>query len=500
MTRLPRRLVLLAVAALTTTACATGSTAPATAELVRYAAVGSAATASNDPHGGLGNESDALRFALLYDVLTVAGPDGATAPRLATAWEPDATLTRWKITLRSDATFADGRKVRAADALFSLRRMQSKAAENYGRMAMFDLDASSAIDESTVELRTRTPFAAVPEALQSATFVVPEGTTDFSTTPSGSGPYRMTGGDPANAALERNDTWWGPKPPTKRIEIRAMADPQARADAVRSGQADVAGSVSPTAAAQGESAGVQVVRRPAVTTYPVVMRLDQAPFDKPEVREAVKLATDRKQLTDTVFGAYGKVGNDLLTPGDPTSPRLAERNRDLDRARALMAQAGYAGGTSVTLHTTTAYPGMDSTATLLSAQLAEIGLKVAVQVDPPESFWTKTYAQAGFYVSYLGGIGFLDVSRIALRAASPTNETAWKNPSWERDLDAALAEPDAAKRAGALGALQATLRDEGGYLVWGVGDGLDLARAGVSGLPTGPGFARLFIDQVRITA
>lgn len=500
MTRVPRRLALLAAATLTATACTSGNAAPASADLLRYAAVGSAATASNDPHGGLGNESDALRFALLYDVLTVAGPDGTTVPRLATTWEPDASQTRWKITLRADATFSDGRTVNAADALYSLRRMQAKTAENYGRMAMFDLDASRTLDASTLELRTRTAFAAVPEALQSATFVVPEGTTDFGTPAPGSGPYRMTGGDAANAVLERNDGWWGTNPPTKRIEIRALADPQARADAVRSGQADVAGSVSPAAAAQAERAGIQVVRRPAVTTYPVVMRLDRAPFDKPQVREAVKLATDRQQLTDTVFGAYGKVGNDLLTPADPSSPQLPQRVRDLDRARALMAEAGYQDGVEVALHTTTAYPGMDSAATLLAQQLAPIGLKVTVKVDPPESFWTKTYAHADFYVSYLGGIGFLDVSRIALRTASPTNETAWNRPDWERDLDAALADPDTARRTHAFGVLQTKLRTEGGYLVWGVGDGLDLSRPGIGGLPTGPGFARLFIDQVRITA
>jgi peptide/nickel transport system substrate-binding protein len=269
---------------------------------------------------------------------------------------------------------------------------------------------------------------------------------------------------------------------------------------VRSGQADVAGSVSPTAAAQASKAGTQVIRRTAVTAYPVVMRLDKAPFDNPRVREAVKLATDRRQLVDSVFGQYGQLGNDLITPADPSSPQLPQPARDLDRAKALMAEAGYGGGTAVTLHTTTAYPGMDATATLLAAQLEPIGLKVSVTVDPPESFWTQTYAQADFYVSYLGGIGFLDVSRIALRAASPTNETAWRNPGWEQALDAALAEADEGRRNQALGVLQQRLRDEGGYLVWGTGDGLDLVRPGVSGLPTGPGFARLFIDQVRATS
>lgn len=104
---------------------------------LRYAAVGTPATATNDPHGGFANESDLVRFALTYDVLTVPGEDGATEPRLATSWTPDESLTRWTIRLRDDASFVDGRPVRGADVLYSLRRIDDKAAENFGRMAVF---------------------------------------------------------------------------------------------------------------------------------------------------------------------------------------------------------------------------------------------------------------------------------------------------------------------------------------------------------------------------
>ncbi|MFR9722198.1 ABC transporter substrate-binding protein [Streptomyces sp. MS19] len=466
-------------------------------DTLRYAAVGAPATASHDPHGGLGNESDALRFALLYDVLTVPGADGTTQPRLATAWEPDADLTRWRITLRTDAAFTDGSPVRAADVLYSLRRMGEKAAENYGRMGMFDLDAATVIDEHTVELVTHRPYAEVGRALESATFIVPEGSTDFSRPVVGSGPFLLADGDAGNAAMERNDAWWGPRPPLRRIEIRAVADPQARADAVAADQADVAGSVSPAAATQAESGGLVVVRRPAVTLYPLVMRLDRAPFDDPRVPQAVKLAVDRQQLLDTVFLGQGRLGNDLLSPADPTTPDVPQRERDLDEARRLLRAAGHADGLDITLRTTTAYPGMDTAATLLADQLAAVDIRVQVAVEPPETFWTEVYAQADCYVSYLGGIPFLDVVRVALRSDSPTNETAWQRPDWEGDLDQALATADDSSRATALGALQETLRDEGGYLVWGVGDGLDLAGPGVAGLPTGPGFQRLFIDQAR---
>ena len=165
MTPLPlRRLAAVTVAASALlTGCAAGTAAPAApavaSDTLRYAAPGSGGAATDDPHGLLAGESDIVRMALTYDVLTVpdGDGDGAPQPRLATAWTPDDTLTRWTVTLRDDAVFSDGRPVRAADALFSLRRMADKAAENFGRMAMFDLAASGAPDDTTLELVTTAP-------------------------------------------------------------------------------------------------------------------------------------------------------------------------------------------------------------------------------------------------------------------------------------------------------------------------------------------------------
>ncbi|MBE3013999.1 ABC transporter substrate-binding protein [Microbispora sp. NEAU-D428] len=467
---------------------------------LRYVIAGSPATAGNDPHGGLANESDALRFALLYDVLTVPGDDGRAKPRLAESWQPDSTLTRWTLRLRTGATFTDGRPVRAADVLYSLRRIERKAAENYGRLAQFDTQASTAPDDHTVVLVSRAPNALVPEALESVTFVVPEGSDDFTKPVPGSGPYLLDSMDGQTAVVKRNPGWWGERPRLDAIEIRAVADPQARAAAVAAGQADVAGSVNP-AAAKSSGAGVRVVRRPAVTEYPFVMRLDRKPFDDPRVREAFKLATDRQALVDTVFLGFGRIANDLPTPYDPSYPKdLAQRPRDLDRAKKLLAEAGHADGLRVTLHTTTSYPGMDTAAALYARQLADIGVTVTVSNDPPDTYFTTVWGKADFYTGYFGGIPFTDVARVALMSASPTNETAWKRPAWDAAFTEALAVGDDATRNERLGALQKELWKDGGYVVWGLGDGLDLTSPSVRGLPTGPGFQRLFLDTVRLAA
>ena len=500
-TRIHLTLLTLLTAASLTACGDSGQTTATAPDTLRYVSVGSPAAASNDPHGGLGNESDAVRFALMYDVLTGQGPDGRTQPRLAESWKPDATLTRWQFALRRTATFADGRPVRATDVLYSLRRIGRKAAENYGRLAAFDLAASRVVDDHTVEIVTRKPFAEVPRALESMTFVVPEGSDDFTRPVPGSGPFQLVSNDAQTAVLERRDGWWGTAPALRRIEVRAVADPQARAQAVLSGQADVAASIAPTAARQAEGRDdLSLVRRPAVTMYPFVMRTDRKPFDDPRVREAIKLAADRPALVQAVFLGYGRPGDDVLAPADPSAPEgLTPRSRDLAKARQLLAEAGHGGGLTVTLHTTTSYPGMDTAATLFAEQLKDIGGTARVKMDPPDTYFTKVWGKQDFYTGYFGGIPFFDVARVSLLSSSPTNETAWQRPAFDAALDKAMAEPDEAARNRALATLQQQVRDEGGYVVWGTGDGLDLTRAAVQGLPTGPGFGRLFIDQVRLS-
>ncbi|CAL9609763.1 hypothetical protein SUDANB121_05625 [Nocardiopsis dassonvillei] len=497
-------LAVLCAATLAASGCSGGGDAPADADqetTLRYAAVGAPAATTADPHGRVGNEADYLRFAMLYDVLTVLDEQGAVQPRLAESWEPGGDdLTRWHITLRRDAVFSDGAPVTADDVLFSLRRIQGKGAENNGRLSMFDLEASSVSGEHELELVTRQPYAEAGAALASLTFIVPEGSDDITEPVPGSGPFVLEEADDTTAVLTRNEDWWGPGDGADRLEITAMPDPAARAAAVASGQADVAGSVAPATARQyAEGDEVEVVTRPGGVNYPLVMDLEAEPFDDPAVREAVKLALDRRALVDTVFLGYGEPGADLVAPSEPFAPQAEPIAQDLDRARELLEEAGHGDGISLTLHATNSYPGMEEAAVLVSEQLSEAGIEVEVEVGPPDTYWTEVWNVESFYLNSLGGNGFVDFSRMALLAEGPINETGWNDEDWDADFHTALATPDEGERHAMLGDLQQRLADGGGYVVWGLGDGIDLTAPGVTGLPTGPGFNRLRIEQVEVS-
>ncbi|MEU0534155.1 ABC transporter substrate-binding protein [Amycolatopsis tolypomycina] len=486
-----RRAALALTGAFALAACGKQAGAPAGGGTLRYGTVAAGgATAVTDPHGTLFNESDWVRMAALYDVLCVPGENGAVAPRLATAWSSSPDATRWRFELRTDAVFTDGRPVRARDVLYSLRRIASKAAANGARLGTVDIGRSTA-DGNVLELVTSLPDAELPRTLAGVTFVVPEGTETFDN-PVGSGPFKLARADAQGIALVRNDGWWGPRPPLDGLEIRGFADPQALSVAVVSGVIDVAANVSPATAKAAERTGrLAVTSRPAALTYPLLMRLDKAPFDQPRVRQAVKLAVDRQALVDTVLLGYGAVGNDAPGPADPSYPRdLAAPARDVAKARAL------AGGVSVVLHTTTAYPGMVSTATAVAGQLREAGITVEVRQHPPETYWTQVYTVEPFCVGYTTDLPFPVWARQTALSTAGYNETGWKDPATDRDFATAMATTDPARRAGLLRGIQQRMAAEGGWVVWGSGASLTVAAPPVRNLPSGTGFARIFLDGV----
>ncbi|MEQ0558061.1 ABC transporter substrate-binding protein [Amycolatopsis sp. NEAU-NG30] len=492
---LSRRAALILGGGLALAACGksagTPSGTPSSGGTLRYGTVAAGgATAVTDPHGALFNESDWVRMAALYDVLCVPGENGEVLPRLATAWSSSPDATRWRFELRADAVFTDGRPVRVRDVLYSLRRIAAKAAANGARLGTVDIGRSTG-DGNVLELVTSQPDAELPRTLAGVTFVVPEGTETFDN-PVGSGPFKLTRADAQGIALVRNDRWWGGRTPLDGLEIRGFADPQALSVAVVSELIDVAANVNPATAKTAERTGrLTVTSRPAALTYPLLMRLDKAPFDRPEVRQAVKLAVDRQALVDTVLLGYGAVGNDAPGPSDPSYPRdLAAPARDVAKARAL------AGGPSVVLNTTTAYPGMVSTATAVAGQLREAGITVEVRQHPAETYWTQVYTVEPFCVGYTADLPFPVWARQTALSTSSYNETGWKDPATDRGFAAAMATTDPARRTELLRGIQRRMAAEGGWVVWGSAASLTVAAPSVRGLPTGSGFARIFLDGV----
>ncbi|RBP64942.1 peptide/nickel transport system substrate-binding protein [Brevibacterium sanguinis] len=465
-------------------ACGDPAKAPGGGGTLRLGAVSGGGAPVADPHGQLFSEADWARLTALYDTLLVRGADGAAAAALATSWSANADATEWTLSLRDDAVFSSGAPVTASDVLYSLGRMVEKSAENGGRAGTVDIKGSEVVDDTTLRLATTAPDAELPLALTLGSFVVPEGTTDFAE-PVGSGPFRLDTLDDQAAVLSANGEWWGGTPGVATLEIRGFSDPQALAQAATGGSIDVAAGVQP-AAAKAAGSAVAVSERPGAEAVPLLLRVDAPPFDEPAVREAVKLGLDRQALVDQVYLGYGSVGRDMIRLDDPEVPDdVPALERDVERAKELLAEAGHPDGFDTVLHTSTAYPAMLPLATLAKEQLAEVGIRIEIEHHPPEKYWTEAYTVEPFTVGYysVDSTTFASLVRATVLSSSSFSETGWKDAEFDSLFATAMSTTDDAARAQLIGDLHRRMAAEGGWVVWGFGDRLTLHSEAVSGLP-----------------
>ncbi|MFE9185387.1 ABC transporter substrate-binding protein [Micromonospora haikouensis] len=462
----------------------TASDQPRRGGRLRAVFAGGGAQETLDPHlANLFNE--ASRAKAMFDKLADYGPDVSIRPRLASGWEPDAGLTRWRITLR-EATFHDGRPVRAADVLYSYARITDpkRAFRARASLELIDLRASRAVDDRTVELALRRPFAEFPNVLAAfGAYVVPEGADAFDR-PVGSGPFAFDAFQPGRSLLlKRYADHWDGAPHLDELEYLVANEESARINALLGGQADYAHDVTPTTArTYAGDARVRITRMANSTMQALAMKVDRPPFDNRDLREAMFLLTDRQQLVDTVLSGAGQVGNDLFGKGyEHYADDIAQRVPDLDRARFLVERAGVRG-LRIPLDTAPVASGFVETASVFAEQARQVGLTVEARSGNKDTYW-KDILTGGVLACYRSGAMPIEthVSQ-RLLSTSTTNATRWRRPDFDALYARAVSSPDEQTRRQAYGDMQRVLHAEGGFLVWGFADFLVATSPRVGGV------------------
>ncbi|WP_280234610.1 ABC transporter substrate-binding protein [Nocardia cyriacigeorgica] len=461
---------------------------------LRVGALGTAARVERDPHGNLSNDSDFLITSLIYDPLTVPAASPVVAARLATAWEPDAEGRRWRFTLAEGATFHDGSPVTAEDVVWSLRRLREQAGPSKMPAAAQDITVDG---PGHIVLATPEPNSQIPLLVRLMSFTIKKDTTDF-TRPIGTGPFRLESFDGGTARLVRNDRWHGTPALLDAIEVTMFDSVTALGNAVLGNQIDLASNVGAIAgrSAAGRS-DLKVVRRPNDTVVGVAMRTADDPFADPRVRTAVRLGVDRGALVDQVHSGYGTVANDILGTADPLyDTTIAQRTRDIDRAKTLLREAGFDTARGYPLVTKAEAPGEVESAQVIATQLADIGLRVEVVTQEPNTFYDQTWLLAPFYtISWGTNDSTLFFANNLMSSGSNRNETAFHDAAFDATTAKALAARNDTETSAASRELQRIQHERGGYLVWGMADGIDIATTRVNDLPTLGGFARVQLER-----
>ena len=345
---------------------------------------------------------------MFFATLTPKDVDGPV-PYLAESWEL-IDETTWEFRLREGANWSDGQPVTGEDVKFSYER----AKDVPGSVASYrgfvrTVEAVEVVDPKTIRIRTDVPNPLLPVNL-STVYIVSRhvgesaATEDYNSGKAmvGEGPYLYEGYVPGDrVTMTRNEGFWGAKPEWEKVTYRYIGNPAARTAALLAGDVDAIDkvSISDLERLRGDDSvevfdypGLRVLLlQPSFNEAPSEFitdksgaALDSNPLTDARVREALNIAINRDAIAERIMRGGATVASQWMPEGsfgyDPETGPIAY---DAERAKALLAEAGFPDGFRLTMHGPgDRYPQGPETAQAVAQFWTRIGVETQVEVVP----------------------------------------------------------------------------------------------------------------------
>ena len=421
----------------------------------------------------ISSDAEVLVANAVYDYLVDIDPlSSQPVPRLASEWLVSEDGLTYTFTLHEGVNFHDGSPLTAADVVWTFDRLRDPAAE-YATASLYENIASiTAMSdlEVTFTLKAPNPFF-LYDLSDNHALIIKDGTTE-ATDFNGSGPFVVESYSPEDRiVLAANPAYFvDGQPGLANVEIVFFSDETAMVDALRGGQVNLVMRMSTPLyeSLQGVD-GIETASIPTNGFDLVRLRADREPGSDPRVIQAMKLATDREAILELVQQGYGAVGND--SPIGPLyenyyDPNVQAAARDVEAARTLLAEAGYADGLDLTLHTPNT-GGRPDLAVVLKEQWAEAGINIEINVEPEEIY----YGENGWLEVDLGITGwgsrpypqfYLDTMLVT---GAIWNEAHFSDAEFDALAETAGTTLDEAERVAAYARIQALLAERGPVII-----------------------------------
>lgn len=431
----------------------------------------------------------------LYDGLIEYDENAQLTNALAEVFEPeDGDLTRWIVRVKEGVTWHDGKPLTADDVEFTIRRIMNPEAPMTvaNLMAGIDLDRIEKLDDRTLRLNLTAPNSQLKMAFtRSYTSIVPVGFDPAN--PIGTGPFKHGSFEPQQRwEGTRFDDYWRIDGGAflDGIQLISFASSTSAINALLADQIDAIPGLPPASLRQIASRkDVRTVESEAGWITQVTMNCRPGmPFEDPRVREAVRLAVDRKQLIDVIYSGHGAVGNDLgVFPqwDHAVDPELPKPKRDLKKARKLLKEAGKEKLT-VTCRVTQQIPGQVESAELLQQQLKEVGIDMRIdRVGDPAQFFTDAYFEAEMQVDYTNTMSMYDGCYYYWLSDSGYNSTGFADERVDRLFAEAVALPQTEYEK-KMHEVSRIIQKDGPWMVWGRQNIIDVHTDKVVGIVPTP--------------
>ncbi len=436
-----------------------------------------------DPTSAAAQAIDSVVYTNIFEGLTRFMGDGSVVPGLAKSWEISEDGLTYTFTLQDGVTFHDGTTMDAEDVKFSLDRARGEESTNAQKALYAAIDSVEVVDPLTVKLTLSEPNGNMLFNLAwgDAVIVAPESIETIKTNPVGTGPYEFSNwvqGD--KIELTRNPDYWGAEPQIDNATFKFISDPTAAFAAMMAEDVDVfSGFPAPENVPQfAADPRFQVLIGSTEGETILSTNNKQPPFDNVKVREALAHAIDRQAIIDGAMFGYGTPIGTHFAPHNPAYVDLTAQSAfDPEKAKALLAEAGYPDGFTTTLHLpppSYARRGGE----IIAAQLAAVGIRAEI-TNVEWAQWLETvFRGKNFGLTIVSHTEPMDIGIYA----RPDYYFQYDNPAFQELMTTLNATTDPDKRTELLGQAQKIIADDyvNGYLFQLAA--ITIAKAGINGL------------------
>lgn len=426
----------------------------------------------------------------LYDGLVRFRPGTLEVePALAESWTISEDGKTYTFKLREGVTFHDGAPFDANAVKFTFDRMLKPDHPFHGTgpfpLAFFFESVANvdAVDPTTVRFTLNEPFApllsnlAYPTGLIVSPAAVERHGREYGRHPSGTGPFvfRLWESN-RQVALERNPNYWDGAPPLRGVVFRPITDDNARSSEMLAGGIDLMTEVPPDSLQvfRDDPDNYAVHERAGPHLWFLILNTREKPFDDKRVRQAVNFAINRETLTrdvlqGTATPASGPVPAAFAWAHDAT---LKPYPHDVERAKALLAEAGYPNGVDVTLLATESGSGMLAPlpmATSIQADLRQAGIRATIETFEWNAYLERVnaglkgpgvMAEMAWMTNDPDTLPYLALRSDATPDKGGFNSGYYSNPEVDTLLEQARSTTDRAERATLYKRMQRIVYDD----------------------------------------
>ncbi|MCO5222802.1 MAG: ABC transporter substrate-binding protein [Thermomicrobiales bacterium] len=426
----------------------------------------------------------------VFDRLLRLDPETSEpGPSLAESYEVSEDGLTYTFNLRSGVTFSNGRELTSDDVKWSFERIMDPEVPAVAKGYFSALDSIETPDASTVILNYTEPFAPLLLALcRLETSILPqeavEDTATWEVAPIGSGPFIIESNvKDQSVVLVRNENYWEEGLPyLARVEHRIIPQAETAVANIRTGDIHGTEVAAKDIESLADNEGVNVELLTSSLWPHLSVNTSVAPFDNLQVRQAIRCGFNRDDIMQAAFYGTGMISNTMLPEGNPYRAEVDGWAYDPDRAKQLMADAGYADGFSVTMRIVPAVAWEPAAAQIIQAYLSELNINIEIEQIESTTWFSEVFTNSEFEMSMTAHSSKVDPDLSMLDILhsgelGTKNYTRFSDPEMDELLDQGRGSTNPDERMETYAKAQEIFVDRSGYFVlnlqeqaWGLRD------------------------------